>query len=61
MTKLEFVNKFIFQLFFCRLTKWVDKDKITAWGIQFFIIPFTGWSSSYITIGKMRKIVLKQY
>ncbi len=54
MTWLYLVNVIIFQWFFVRLTKMVDKDtkKVLAWGFQGFVVPLTGWSTKFIYISK---------
>jgi len=69
MSKLKFLNVFIFQLFFFRLTKHVEMDIsntkplvdkngeyiIDYWSLQYWIVPFTGWGKPYIFLTKDRK------
>lgn len=63
MTKLEFANKFFFQLFFVRLTRCIDKGINMQWySIMYFVIPFTGWDSKFKFITKMNlKRITKKY
>jgi hypothetical protein len=58
MTWLKFINVFILQWFFVRLTKHASKDKngnytvLDALSIQYWILPLTGWWSNYKRLGK---------
>ncbi len=61
MTKLGFLNKFIIQFFFIRLTRHTQKVRIAYidyarmknyrtqteqwYSIQYWVVPFTGWSN----------------
>jgi len=52
MSKLKFVNVFIFQWLFIRLQKTVhDEEDLNpgaiGWGIIGFILPTTGWTNEY--------------
>lgn len=63
MTKLYFLNYFILQLFFIRLTRHTQKVKylyidyglnscvkfrFEKWySIQYWVIPFTGWNTDF--------------
>lgn len=52
MTPLKFVNVFLFQLFFVRLTKCTDNETNESWyAIQGFIVPFTGWYGDFMFLG----------
>jgi len=57
MTLTKFLNVFILQLFFIRLTKHMDKDPlgeytiIKAVSLQYWVVPFTGWWSNFKYIG----------
>jgi len=59
MTKLKFLN-YIVQIFFIRICKHVDKEskQIIGWSIIYWIVPFTGWNSSYLHLGtfKIKKL-----
>ncbi len=60
MSKLEFINKFIIQWLFIRLTRWVEED-YKGYGMLFPVIPLTGWVTSYWPIEpKHFKIYKKQ-
>lgn len=54
MTSLEFVNKFLFQWFFVRLT--IVKNSKTNdklyYALMGWITPLTGWSGNYKYINK---------
>ncbi len=53
MTWLKFVNKFICQWFFIRLTKHLNFDtKEIRYSIQYWIVPTTGWNTNFKYIGK---------
>lgn len=56
MSKLEFVNRFFFQLFFVRLTRVIenkdDEVKYQWYSIMFWVVPFTGWNTNFKFIGK---------
>lgn len=56
MSKLEFANRFFFQLFFVRLAKTVDTlpDGTFVWySLMGFIVPFTGWDNDYEILGEL--------
>ncbi len=63
MTLLKFINLFILQWFFIRLTKHLDKDingnytKIIAYSIHYWIIPLTGWDSDFKYINNNDKFL----
>jgi hypothetical protein len=59
MTKLGFVNKFFFQWFFVRLVGYYDihSMKFLHYGFMFGVIPLTGWSTGYIFIKDLRRII----
>ena len=58
MTFTKFMNVFILQWFFVRLTKHYKKDEngdytlLSAWSLQYFIIPLTGWWSNFKYLSK---------
>ncbi len=46
---LKFVNQFLVQFLFVRITKMVEADgSISGWGLTGPVLPLTGWSSPYI-------------
>ena len=61
MTWLKFINAFILQWFCVRLTKHAYKDEngnytiLKTLSIQYWVVPLTGWWSSYKRINKMPK------
>lgn len=63
MTFTKFINKFILQWFFIRLTKHLKKDDngnytiIDRWSLQYWIKPLTGWNSDYKYIGQGPKFL----
>lgn len=53
MTILKFINMFLLQWFFVRLTKHYDSKRVlTYFSIQGFIMPTTGWNSEFKYISK---------
>ncbi len=58
MTFTKFVNVFILQWFFIRLTKHMKKDEqgyytiIGRWSLQYWIIPLTGWWNHFKYLNK---------
>lgn len=63
MTFTKFVNVFILQWFFIRLTKHMKKDDkgnytiIEKWSFQYWIVPLTGWWSNLIYLSKKPKFL----
>ncbi len=68
MTWLKFINVFVLQLFFVRLT-YCERGKYLGslygnytmqkwYSLQYFIVPFTGWNSKFKYLGKVKFIKL---
>jgi len=53
------INLLYVQFFFIRICKRKDikSGKIDAWGILYFVMPFTGWRSDYIYLFGTNKII----
>lgn len=55
-TSLGFVNYYILQIFFIRITRHtsvIEGHGVIQWySIQYWILPFTGWDSPFIYISK---------
>ena len=48
MTLLGFVNRVVFQWFFIRLARQLDKnDKQIGWTWLTGVVPMTGWNTDY--------------
>lgn len=63
MSKLKFIN-YILQIFFIRIYRTLDVDihdfenrfTTTGYGVLYWIIPFTGWTSKFRFFGaKIKK------
>jgi hypothetical protein len=49
MTWVSFVNYYILQWLFIRLTRQVDTTgKTVKWGLQGWVVPLTGWGSPFV-------------
>lgn len=63
MTKTKFLNVFILQWLFVRLTKHLKKDEqgnytiIERWSLQYWVIPLTGWSTNFKYLNKKPKFL----
>jgi len=61
MTFTKFVNVFVLQWLFIRLTKQMGKDKqgnytvIERWSLQYWIMPLTGWWGDFKYLNKKPK------
>jgi len=62
MTKLKFINKYILQWLFIRLTKCIDNESNEYWySLQYLVVPTTGWTTDFKFVGnrKLFKITKK--
>lgn len=73
MSWLGKINKYFLQFFFIRLTRHTEKVKVnyidysrmkstryqteTYYSIQYWILPFTGWTNDFIYLNKSPKFV----
>lgn len=53
ISRLQLIN-WILQLFFLRVFKNIEKDNSINYGVLYFVVPFTGWYSDFITIGRLK-------
>lgn len=58
-TWLGILNFLILQWFFVRLAKEVRFGKVERYHLLTGIVPFTGWWSNYIYVGKVRQAVYR--
>jgi len=44
---LNFINYYLLQLFFIRLTKHYQGNKLNYWSVQFFVVPMSGYGKPF--------------